>query len=170
MLGLPKDTFEKDIESVKMSISLKPEIARIYPALVIKDTPMEIMYKRHEYNPYTLKEAVEISKILYKMYEDNNVNVIRIGLQPTETITEGKDVIAGPFHPSFRELVEGSIYKDYIKDNLKDKKEGTVIINPKDISILYANKKMFFNELIKDGYTLKVVTSNDINRGSIKVK
>lgn len=170
MLGLPTDTFEKDIESVKMSISLKPEIVRIYPALVIKDTPMEIMYKRHEYNPYTLKQAVEISKVLYRMYEENNIQVIRIGLQPTDSINEGNDVIGGPFHPAFRELVEGSIYADYIREGLKDKKFGTVTVNPKDISMLYANKKMFFNELIEDGYTLKVVTSNDIDRGSIEVK
>lgn len=46
MLGLPGDTFEKDIETAKESINMEPEICRIYPSLVIKDTPMEKMYLR----------------------------------------------------------------------------------------------------------------------------
>ncbi len=54
---------------------------------------MEIMYERKEYIPYTLEEAVEICKKLYIMYTKANVQVIRIGLQPTETINEGKDIV-----------------------------------------------------------------------------
>lgn len=46
MLGLPGDTFKKDIETVAKSLEMEPDIARIYPALVIKDTPMEDMLKR----------------------------------------------------------------------------------------------------------------------------
>ena len=63
MPGLPKDTKKKDIETVKKSIEMKPDMCRIYPALVIKDTPMETMYLRKEYTPYKLDEAVDISKI-----------------------------------------------------------------------------------------------------------
>lgn len=53
MPGLPRDNFEKDIETVKRSISMKPDICRIYPSLVIKDTPMSVMYNRGEYSLYT---------------------------------------------------------------------------------------------------------------------
>ena len=49
MPGLPGDNFEIDIETTKKSIEMKPDICRIYPALVIKDTPMEIMYNRGDY-------------------------------------------------------------------------------------------------------------------------
>ncbi len=58
---------------------------RLYPSLVIKDTPMEIMYERKEYIPYTLEEAVEICKNYILCIQKANVQVIRIGLQPTET-------------------------------------------------------------------------------------
>ena len=124
MPGLPGDTFEKDINTTKASIEMKPEICRIYPALVIKDTPMEKMYKCNEYVPYSLEEAVNISKVMYDMYRKNNVNVIRIGLQPTESINEGRDIVAGPFHPSFRELVEGSLLVDIILENMKQEKNA----------------------------------------------
>lgn len=43
MLGLPGDTFEKDIETTKRIIEMKPSLCRIYPSLVIKDTSMEKM-------------------------------------------------------------------------------------------------------------------------------
>ena len=127
------------------------------------------MYNRKEYIPYTLEEAVEICKKLYIMYTEAKVQVIRIGLQPTDTINKGKDVVAGPFHPAFRELVEGSILCDSIREKLKDKKEGTVRINSKDISKLYARGKFYFNGLLKEGYKIKVEAVSDIERGKIDI-
>ena len=169
MPGLPKDTAAKDIQTVKKSIQMAPEIIRLYPALVIKDTPMEEMFNRNIYTPYSLEEAVDICKELYKLYDQSKIQVIRMGLQPTETIREGKDIVAGPFHPSFRELVEGKLFSEKIKELLNDKKEGIININPKDISKLYANKKIYFNKLLEEGYKITVKTSEDIKRGNITV-
>ncbi|MDD6795438.1 MAG: radical SAM protein [Clostridiaceae bacterium] len=170
MPGLPKDNFEKDIISVKKSIEMKPDICRIYPSLVIKDTPMEIMYGRGEYIPYSLDEAVDICKVLYKLYTEAGVQVIRVGLQPTEAIAEGKDVVAGPFHPAFRELVEGSILADKVRETLKKTCEGIIKINEKDISKLYANKKYYFNKLLNEGYKLTVQVVNTLERGKIIIE
>lgn len=173
MLGLPGDTMKKDIETTKKVIALKPSICRIYPSLVIKDTPMEKMLKAGTYKPYDLEEAVEISKIVYGMLTCNNIGVIRIGLQPTEEINYGGDIIEGPFHPAFRELVEGSIYCDMINFYISSNKDyNEVYINPKEISKLYANKKKYFKELLKDLDVkgLKVVQSNEVNRGVLGFK
>ncbi len=170
MPGLPGDTFDKDIETVKKSISMKPDICRIYPSLVIKDTPMEIMYNRKDYIPYTLDEAVYISRIMYEMYISNNINVIRIGLQPTDAIAEGKDVIAGPFHPSMRELVVGSLISSKIIENFKGLKEITIFINPKDVSKLYANKKIYFNTIKKYIKNINVIQDKKVLKNSIVVK
>jgi histone acetyltransferase (RNA polymerase elongator complex component) len=169
MPGLPGDTFEKDIYTTKTSIKMKPEICRIYPALVIKDTPMEKMCKCNEYVPYSLEEAVNISKVMYDMYRKNNVNVIRIGLQPTESINEGRDIIAGPFHPSFRELVEGSLLVDIILENMKYEKNALIHINSKDLSKLYANKKIYFNKLKENDKLIMVEQDDKIERGHIKL-
>ena len=166
MPGLPGDSFETDIDTVKKSISMKPDICRIYPALTIRGTFMEVMYNRGEYTPYTLEEAVEISKKMYRMYSENKVNVIRIGLQPTETINEAKDVIAGPFHPAFRELVESSLMTELILEAMKEQK-AVIHINPKEISKLYANKKMYFNLLKNNGKIIKVEQDDKVERGRI---
>lgn len=170
MLGLPGDTKEKDIESVRKSISMKPDIARIYPALVIKDTPMEKLLNRGDYKPYSLEEAVEVSKAVYGMYEINGVQVIRIGLQPTEEINVDGDIIEGPFHPAFRELVESSIYCDIIEEYIKN--HGmieSIFINPKEVSKLYANRKSYFKKLLNSlgEKKLNIIQSEDVKKGCL---
>jgi histone acetyltransferase (RNA polymerase elongator complex component) len=179
MIGLPGDDINKDIETARGVIALKPDNCRIYPALVIKNTPMEGMYKKGTFVPYSLSEAVNISKIIYIMMTVSNVNVIRIGLQPTAEISEGNDLVSGPFHPAFRELVEGSIYNDLlyyviannVNSNITSNKV-LVKINPKDISKLYANGKSFFNDMKKQITTMYIEVSQDnsIQRGSIGVR
>lgn len=169
MPGLPGDSFEKDISTTKASIEMKPDICRIYPSLVIKDTPMELMYKSNNYIPYSLEDAVNISKVMYYMYRKNKINVIRIGLQPTESINEGKDIVAGPFHPSFRELVEGSLMVDIILENMKEQEKAVIHINSKDLSKLYANKKIYFNRLKEFGKIITVEQDDKIDRGDIKL-
>lgn len=170
MLGLPGDTKEKDIETTQRSISMAPDIARIYPSLVIKDTPMEKMLNRGEYKPYSLEEAVDVSKRVYGMFESNGVKVIRIGLQPTEEINVDGDIVEGPFHPAFRELVESSIYCDIIEEYIKN--HGmieSILINPKEISKLYANGKHYFNGLIEKLKVkkLNIIQSLDIKKGCL---
>lgn len=170
MPGLPGDSFEKDIETAKKSIAMKPDICRIYPSLVIKDTPMEEMYYRGVYKPYTLEEAVQISKDIYKLYKEANVNIIRIGLQPTDTITLGKDVISGPFHPAFRELVEGSLICDKIQNCVNPEEDIIIELNSKDLSKLYANKKVFFNKLkAKHRGKINVKINDKVHRDNINI-
>lgn len=169
MPGLPGDTFDKDIKTTKASIEMEPDICRIYPSLVIKDTPMEQMYKSSNYIPYSLEDAVNISKMMYDMYRKNNIHVIRIGLQPTETINQGKDIVAGPFHPSFRELVEGSLITDILLKNIKEDEIAVIEINSKDLSKLYANKKLYFNKLKQFRKNITVKQSVEIERGHIKL-
>ena len=169
MPGLPKSNKEKDINSAKLSIQLKPEIVRIYPSLVIKDTPMEIMYNRGEYTPYTLDLAVDVSKQIYFMYKKEGINVIRIGLQPTDTINEGGDIIDGPFHPAFRELVESSLLIDKIKQEIISY-NLEILINNRDVSKLYANKKYYFNKLKEDGYNITVKITDDVEKGKVLIR
>jgi len=171
MLGLPGDTREKDIETTRKSISMNPDICRIYPSLVIKETPMEKLLREGLYKPYTLEEAVDISKIVYGMMEGNDIKVIRIGLQPTEEISADGDVVDGPFHPAFRELVESSVYCDMIYDYYKDKEmdKFKIYINPKDISKLYSNKKQYFNLLLKKLKSKEIFVTQERNIGKSSI-
>jgi histone acetyltransferase (RNA polymerase elongator complex component) len=173
MLGLPGDTPQKDIDTVKSLIELMPDLFRIYPALVIKDTPMEIMHRVNKYDPYPLNTAIEVAKELFYLLIHNNIKIIRVGLQATDNINVGGDIIAGPFHPAFRELVEGSIFCDMILQRGKEAERNMCIhINKRDISKLYANKKQFFNDMKKQLNTIKlqVCSDDDVERGVLNIK
>ena len=170
MPGLPGDSFEIDIETTKKSIEMRPDICRIYPSLVIKDTPMEDMYNRGDYVPYSLDEAVYISGEMLKLYNEAKVKVIRIGLQPTDTITTGKDIVDGPFHPAFRELVEGYLICETLDKKSPKEKDIIVEVNEKDISKLYTNKKQYFKRFLanREG-KVYVNTNNKVKKGKIKL-
>jgi len=130
MVGLPKSSLDIELKNAEHFINLEPDCVRIYPTLVIKDTYLEDLYMRGEYNPLDLKEAIEVCSILLMLFHLNNINVIRIGLQPTNSMQLGKDVKSGPFHPAFRQLVESYIYKnviDYYLDHYDSNIEGKIL-------------------------------------------
>lgn len=154
MPGLYMDSFEKTVESAKRLIELKPDIVRIYPTLIIKNTMLETLYNLKIYEPLSMNEAVEISGILLKMFTENNIKVIRVGLQVTENINLENDVVAGPFHSAFRQLVEQKGYLDkqieiFEEHNIKDKKEVVIYLDRKKISYAVGNKGSNKKELLK---------------------
>lgn len=174
MPGLPGDDYKKDMMTVSKVIEIKPDICRIYPSLVIKNTPMEQMYLKGTYKPYSLDKAINISKELVGRLQAENIKVIRVGLQPTDEINIGKELVAGPFHPAFNELVIGSMYRDFIHENIpNDYREHVELeINSKEVSKLYANKKYFFNKLKEDhkNCDFNVVQNNSIDREHLVIK
>ncbi|MBU5437736.1 radical SAM protein [Tissierella sp. MSJ-40] len=151
MIGLPGDDRCKSLYTCKEFIKLNPFCVRIYPTLVVKDTYLETLYLKDKYIPLTLEEAVDISTELLMLFNYYHIDVIRIGLQPTENIQLGKDVVTGPFHPAFRQLVEANIIKllldDYLsKANLTFQNEVLVIqANSRNISAIAGQKSSNIN-------------------------
>ncbi|WP_311377733.1 elongator complex protein 3 [Anaerococcus vaginalis] len=165
MPGLYKDSFDKAIKTGLESIKMNPDMVRIYPTLVIKDTKLEKLYKECLYKPLSLDEAIEISSRLYMIYSYKKIPVIRIGLQPTENINEKKDVVAGPFHPSIRQLVETNIHKIYLEELINKyglKNKIKIHISNREISIIAGNKKANKNYFYKK-YGLVINFENDEN-------
>ncbi len=155
MIGLPNDTISKSLKTTLEFISLEPECVRIYPTLVIKDTLLEKQFYQGKYMPLSLDQAIEQTTILLMLFYTHNVNVIRVGLQPTDNIQLGKDVVAGPFHPAFRQLVESNIYKvlidEYLKNNIINYSNEELIFeaNKRVISSISGQKSMNINYWIK---------------------
>ncbi len=121
MTGLPGDTFEKSLYTARRIIELGAHCTRIYPTLVVKDTQLEMMYKSGKYNPLSLEEAVDWSKELLTLFIKHNVNILRMGLHPSEGLISGESLLAGPFHVSFKELVLTSLWKDLLNEKLHGK-------------------------------------------------
>ncbi|HHW56517.1 MAG TPA: radical SAM protein [Clostridia bacterium] len=159
MIGLPGDNLEKSLNTAYKIVELKPDFVRIYPTLVIKNTYLERMYKEGRYRPLTLQEAVETSKKMYIIFIKNDIEVIRIGLQTTENINYGKDVVAGPFHPAIGQLVESNVILDVLKnimerEKLRDKKI-TIFCNKNYLSTVVGQKKVNKN-FLEEMYEVEV--------------
>ena len=106
MVGMPKQDFASVKETVEKVLVLKPDIARIYPLLVIKGTPLAKSYEAGEFEPLSLEEAVEQAAYMYKKLSEAGIRIIRVGLQPDDELCAEGNILAGPFHPSMGELVQ----------------------------------------------------------------
>lgn len=165
MPGLFRDTKDKSIQTAIKSANMKPDMVRIYPTLVIRDTKLEKLYQAGIYKPLDLDKAVSLSAEIYMIYRAKDIDVIRIGLQTTENINDKEDVVAGPFHPAIRQLVEGYIYKKYLEELIgKEKLEGELAIHTssRNISIIAGNKKInkkYFYD--KYGIVMSFVSDKD---------
>ncbi|WZL74813.1 radical SAM protein [Clostridiaceae bacterium 35-E11] len=176
MIGLPKDNIEKINKSTEAIIALCPDFVRIYPTLVVRDTYLEKMYLEKQYRPLSLEEAISISKNVFLKFLKHKIPVIRIGLQPTENILLGREIITGPFHPAFRQLVESQIYKEmlqylFIKYNIYNKKYIKLQGNPHNISNLAGHKKTNIH-FLRNTYKIeeiKIFKNNDLEDGEIKI-
>lgn len=175
MVGLPRDTREKAVCSAKQAALLNPEFIRIYPTLVIRETQLSEMTNQGIYSPLSLETAVEWTKEMYQVFMRKQIPVIRIGLQPTDLIAEGKEVLYGPFHPAFRQLVESSYFMDEIKRMLPEHKNIRnddflikIMCNPKDLSQVIGHKRRNLIELKKDYPNIQVISDQGMKPMTIK--
>ncbi len=138
MPGLPGDSADGFMKTIGTVIGLRPDFVRIYPCLVIKHTPLEELYRSGRYMPLSLDDAVVLCREALERFELAGIDVIRIGLQPTEELEQPGTILAGPYHPAFRQLVESSILLDAMRSALRTRKgkKDTVTfqVNPKDLS------------------------------------
>ena len=114
MIGLPGDSKESAIRSAEKTVEMKPDFVRIYPVSVLEGSQLAEMYKCGIYSPPTTDEAVDIAKEMVRIFNRQDIQVIRIGLKSTDNINAGTD-LSGRYHPSFRQLVESALaYEDMV--------------------------------------------------------
>jgi len=164
MVGLPDSTRIDELNTAKDLAKLKPKVVRIYPVLVIKNTELEKEFAKGEYEPLTLGQAVERCKEIFYFFTSKKINVIRMGLQNTDIISdpikdERSEVIAGPYHEAFGQLVEDSIWYDSILEKIKKfnvkVKEIEIEINPENVGNVVGHKKENIDKL-KELYDVDV--------------
>ena len=120
MIGLPGDSLERCIYSARETVALAPELARLYPTLVIDGTELYDMYEDGSYEALSKEEALLRTKEMYKILHKAGINIMRVGLKSTDIIG-GSDLSAingGTYHPAFRQLVEGEIAYEALKEQL----------------------------------------------------
>ena len=170
MIGLPESTRLDELRTAKDLAKLKPKMVRLYPVLVIKNTELEKDYNNKKYEPITLVQAIETCKELFYFFNSKKITVIRMGLQNTDIISNPKniesEVVAGPYHEAFGQLVEDSIWYDIIASKIK--KFNTKVLeieieaNSEDINNIVGHKKQNLKKF-KEIYDVTVKIKHNDN-------
>ncbi|MBM9519546.1 radical SAM protein [Desulforhopalus vacuolatus] len=169
MPGLPGETFESFMEGVKELTELGPDIARIYPLLVVEDSGLVSPWLLGDYQPLSLDTALDWCSVALSFFEKADVRVIRIGLQPAPSL-EGS-ILAGPWHPAFGAMVESRRWFYYLENCLKPLKEGEwmdVTVSHRDISSVIGINKENRKRLDALGYAgrYRITADRSVAKGS----
>lgn len=176
MIGLPGSTLEDEIYTAKKICEMGADGARIYPTVVFYDTELSDMAKRGEYEMLSVDNAVARSKEVLKIFNENNVECIRIGLCASDNLIDEEKVMGGANHPSLGELVMGEEYFDRMREAAQfivaqNESDGVIIFsvpygdmskavgqkgkNRRRLEEIYKNQKI----VIKEANVPKLVSS-----------
>lgn len=96
--GLPGASRKNALaDDITRTVSLKPEVVRIYPCLVLAGAPLAEEWRAGRYRPWSLGRTVaELALALLTCWRAG-ARVIRLGLPPEPTLLDS--VLAGPWTP-----------------------------------------------------------------------
>ena len=156
------------LDTASQFVKIRPDTVRIYPTLTLKNTLLELLYKRGDYTPPTLERSVDICARLVKIFEREGIKVIKLGLHADSGLEDS--LVAGPYHPAFRELVLSKIFLDRVSDSLMPQGKGSydIAVSPKKLSQALGQKKANVKRLYKMGYTVNIFADDSLCDDDIK--
>lgn len=169
MTGLPGDSDAKAMKTVERLLALKPNTMRIYPTIVLENTPLCDLYRAGKYTPQTLEDAVSLCAKLIPMIEQRGVKLIRVGLHASEEL---ENRVAGPFHPAFMELCRSAIFRENVLKALqaRNDSEVTIDVDPRMLSVALGQKKENLQHFSKHGYTVHIRPDASLSGGTYRLR
>jgi len=172
MTGLPGDTKEKDIDTAKKIIALRPDGVRIYPTVIVRDTALFDMWQAGAYSEHSVEDAVQVCAELLPLFEAAGIPVIRLGLNPSDDLSGG-DAAGGAYHPALGEMVKSRILRHRAEELLSGIEPGSCVIievGRGKISQMTGQKRCN-REYLKEKFALKdiKIRENPALSGDIRV-
>ena len=152
MTGLPGDTPARSIATAEEIIRLKPDGVRIYPTVILRDTPLYALWKRGSYREHTVEDAVRVCARLLLLFEQAGIPVIRLGLNPTEELSGG-GAAGGAYHPALGELVQSRVFLERARSHLRSGVVGKDVVLgvcPGDVSRMTGQHRCNLHALEND--------------------
>ncbi len=151
------------VDTAEKFIHIMPDTVRIYPTLILKDTLLEKLYQKGMYTPLTVEQAVEICAVLVKMFNEKNIRIIKLGLHADTGMELG--LVAGPYHPALKELVQSKMLLDRFTLDFAHRAKGdyTIAVNPRQRSQATGQKKANIIALAQQGYNVTIKNDDTIN-------
>ena len=152
MIGLYKSGHRQEDETFDEIMAIRPDTVRIYPVVILKNTRLAKLLESGEYKPMSFDEVLGLSARALGAFTEAGIRVIKCGLHASEIVEQ--DMVGGFYHPAFRELCEGLLYRQRMETELdKAEKDGR----------LTANKELVF--AVKKGCMSKAVGQKKANIG-----
>ena len=168
--GLPGETRHSFFAGIRETIAFKPALVRLYPAVVLQGSDMAEMYRRGEYQPLCLPQAISWTVRAKEALNRAEIPVVRMGLQPSASLSQ--QVIAGPYHPAFGELVLSRQWFREIRKqlaNLGKEQHLIMYLSSQDLSAVIGEKRKNMERLNALGYggRFKMVIEKERERGDV---
>ncbi len=173
MIGLPGASLEAELQTAEDICTCGADGARIYPTVVFHDTQLAKMCADGVYSIIGRDDMIYRTVETKKVFIRHGVNVIRVGLSASETLTSGEDIAYGEYDGSVGETVEGLIYRELIEKELSGiENKGCIEITvPKGHTSRASGIKKSNKIYLKQKYGCKkVVITEDEALGEYKVR
>lgn len=134
MIGLPRSNAETEVQTAKDICAMGAIEARIYPTVVFAGTELYRQTLAGAYRPLTDEEAAERIAPCLEVFLRQNVKLLKIGLQSSESVTNAP---FGARDGSIGELAYGVLFADrIIREAGRNANGKTLCISvcPRDLS------------------------------------
>jgi len=174
MIGLYQSTWLDEEETKNQILKLHPDTVRIYPVVVLKHTRLAELYQSGIYQLFSFQDVIRNSARFMQSFQKAGIRVIKCGLHASEFVE--KDMLAGFYHPAFRELCENEIYRQNILNAIlavspeNRKNSYLVSVNSHCISKATGQKKanlLYFSEYQK--IKIKIIGDDNLKLYQIKL-
>ncbi len=158
MTGLPGDTREKSLMTARRFTELSPHGVRLYPTVILRDTPLYDLWRAGLYRENTVEEAVDWCAEISELFDAAHIPIVRLGLNPTDDLSAG-EAVAGAYHPALGELVLSRRYLTRERALLTKRDRGADILFavPPGRTSAATGQKRANIEALKAEYALKTV-------------
>lgn len=173
MTGLYGSSEDKDAQTAERLVILSPDAVRIYPTVIIKDTWLCDLYMAGEYKQHTVEDAVNVCARIVPIFEGAGIDIIRLGLNPTDDLSGG-EAVAGAYHPALGELVRSRIFLISARNKLQNippQSKVMITVNPSCISQMTGQGKCNIKALTEEYSLARLkIVAGEIKKGEIIVQ
>ena len=169
MTGLYMSSTADDIETAKKIIALAPDTVRIYPVVVLRGTRLGEFFMSGEYSPVPFDEMVGVCAEIMKLFMQSGIRIIKCGLHASEFVEQ--DMVAGYYHPAFRELCESRYFLEKMLSAAENthgaelsscKGQLTFAVAPSCISKAAGHRKSNIEQFKQRGIAVRIVGDDSI--------
>ncbi len=127
MPGLPGSNAASFLRDIEICTNLGVSGTRIYPCLVLQNTPLAKLWAKGRYSPWSLEQTTTLLSLALLRLWQADAPVIRMGLAPEGTLLP--NILAGPWHPALGAICRGRALGAFVLSRIRKVKGQVEGIN-----------------------------------------